>query len=267
MIEKLKQYGILAIIAGLLVVVVWGAVGKWQTDKELARLRNEAASKDQTIEIQKGLYTKLVIESDNIKSLLDSKDLQIKELLGQVKKNDEDLLTANQLVVQWKKAYEGLATANQTHVEPTQPGQPGRDRVSFNKDFGMIGVKGYTLTNPAEAWVSVNQLKPLKITVAVTEDKNHQWHSYATSSDENTAVDIALSGVNPYILEPKWYEKVQFNAVLAGGNTQNGFGGLVGLGVSYKIKQFDVGPAAFLGIGTTVSPYFGATFAWRPFAQ
>lgn len=265
--DKLKLYGLAGVIGLLLVVVIWGAVGKWSTDKEMARLRNEAASKDQTLEVQKGLYTKLSLESDDLKSLLNSKDVQIQELLSQVKKSKEDLLTANQLVVQWKKAYEGAANANQTHVDPVDPGKPGRDKVTFDKDFGMIGVKGYTLTNPPEAWVSVNQLKPLKITVAVTQDANKQWHSYATSSDENTTVDIALASVNPYVLEPKWYEKLQLNATLAGGSSGDGFGILAGIGVGYKIKQFDIGPSVFVGISTKVAPYFGAQFSWRPFER
>jgi hypothetical protein len=154
-------------------------------------------------------------------------------------------------------------------VDPVDPTQPGRDRIDFNKDFGMIGVKGYTITNPPEAWVSVKQLRPLKITVAVTQDKDRQWHTYATSSDENTAVDIALSAVNPYILEPKWYEKIQLGLSLAGGSGTGGFGFLAGIDATYKIKQFDVGPAVFvtLGAGTAVTPFFGAKFNWRPFER
>lgn len=265
--DKIKQYALIVVVAGLVAVIVWGAVGKWQTDKEMARLRNESASKDQTLEIQKGLYTKLSLESENLKGLLDSKDQQVKELLGQINKTKEDLLAANQLVISWKKAYEGALAATQTHVDPTDPTKPGRDRVDFNKDFGMIGVKGYTITNPPEAWVSVSQLKPLKILVAVSQDKNMQWHSYATSDDPNTGINITLSAVNPYVLEPKWYEKLQLNTMLAGGATDSGFGIIAGLGVSYKIKQFDLGPAFFLGINNHVDKYFGATFSWRPFEK
>lgn len=267
--DKIKLYGLLGVIALLLVVVGWASVGKWQTDKELVRLRNESASKDQTIEVQKGLYTKLTLESGNLKSLLDTKDQQIKDLVAQVKQGKEDLLAANQLVIRWKKAYEGAANAHQDPVPPVTPGQPGRDRVTFDKDFGMIGVKGYTLTNPPEAWVSVNQLRPLKITVAISQDKSMQWHTYATSSDENTAVDIALTAVNPYILEPKWYEKIQLGASLAGGTGTGGFGVLLGVDATYKISKFDVGPAVFvsLGAGTTITPFFGAKFNWRPFER
>ncbi len=268
--NKIKQYGLLGVIALLVVVVIWGAVGKWQTDKEMTRLRNEAAAKDQTIEVQKGLYTKLTLESNNLKSLLDTKDQQIAELVNQVKKGKEDLLAANQLVVTWKKAYEGAVAANQTHIpDPTDPAKPGREQVYFGKDWGMIGVTGWTKTNPPEAWVSVKQLRPLKITVAISQDKNQEWHTYATSNDENTAVDIALTAVNPYILEPKWYEKIQLGLSLAGGSGTGGFGFLAGVDATYKISKFDVGPAVFVsfGAGTTITPFFGAKFNWRPFER
>lgn len=264
--NKAKQYGLMGVIALLLVVVVWGAVGKWQTDREMARLRNEVAVRDQTIEVQKGVFTKLTIESDNLRKLLDSKDEQIQGLTDQLKKSKEDLLVANQLVIRWKKAYEGAVDA---HQDPPDPEQPGRTKVSFQKDWGMIGVKGWTFTNPPEAWVSVTQLRPLKVTVAVSQDKSGAWHTYATSSEENVGIDIALASVNPYLLEPKWYEKIQLGASLAGGSGTGGFGFLLGVDATYKVGKFDIGPAVFVsfGAGTAVTPFFGAKFNWRPFER
>ena len=269
--NKVKQYGLLGVIALLLVVVIWGAVGKWSNDKEMARLRNEVALRDQTIEVQKGVYTRLSLETEDLKKLLDSKDQQVKDLFEQIKKNKEDLLAANQLAVKWKKAYEGALAANQTDIppDPSNPTGPTRKKVTFSKDWGMIGVSGYTLTDPAEAYVKVEQLKALMLTLAITQDASGAWHSYVTSNDDNTAVDIKIAGVNPHILEPKWYEKIQIGASLAGGSGTGGFGFLLGVDATYKIKQFDVGPAVFvtLGAGTTVTPFFGAKFNWRPFER
>lgn len=270
--DKIKLYGLTTLIVVLVGIVIYGAIAKASSDAEMARLRNEVASKDVTIEVQNGVYSKLAIESENIKKMLDARDKQVSDLMVQISKNKEELLSANQLVVKWKKAFEGKAKASQVIVaqEPedgTIKFAVDRYKVAFEADFGMIGVNGYTLTNPAEAWVSVKQLRPLKITLAVSQDKNKQWHSYATTSEENTAVDISLASVNPYVLEPKWYEKLQLDLTLAGGNTNSGFGVLAGAGVSYKIKQFNVGPAVFIGVNSTPSYYFGANFSWRPFER
>lgn len=270
------RWGYLAvgvIIAALLAVVVWGAVGKWNTDKEMTRLRNEAASNAQTIEVQKGVFTKLTLESNDLRKLLDTKDEQIKGLVSQVKKSNEDLLAANQLVVTWKKAYQGALAASQTHIDPVTPGQPGRDKVAFHKDWGAITVKGWTLTNPPEAWLEVAQGRPLKLTVAVTQDDKRQWHTYATSSDDNMNIDIALTAVNPYILEPKWYEKLSLGVTIAGGAGPDCVGFLGGIGVNYKIGKFNVGPAVFVSfllspiMPPIITAFYGAQVAWRPFER
>lgn len=264
-LQRARWWAIGAVIVALLVAIVWGAIDRASNQAELARLRNEAASKDQTIEIQKGVYSKLSLETEDLRKLLKSKDEQVESLLGQVRKNREDLLAANQLVLKWKRAYEGAVdSANQSTPDTTHP---ERLRVDFAKDFGYIGVKGWTLVNPPEAWVSVKQLKPLKVTVAVSQDAHQQWHAYATSSDDNTEVEIALAAVNPHILEPKWYENIGLGMTLAGGTTPGGFGALVGVDATYKIQHFELGPAVFVGIGKTFPVYFGATFQWRPFEK
>lgn len=265
--DKIKQVGLLGVVALLLVMIGLGAFDRWQNGKELARLRNEAAAKDQTIEVQKGLYTKLTLESDNLNKLLNTKDEQIQSLVTQVKKDKEQLLAANQLVVTWKKAYEALFDANQTHEDPPTPGGPGRDKVSFVKDWGAIVVSGYTYTNPPEAFLSVKQGRPWKITVAISQDANRQWHTYATSSDDNLNVDIALTAVNPYILEPKWYERLSLSAMVAGGSGTTGFGLLAGIGATFRIDKFNVGPAGFVTVGSNITGYVGAVFEWRPFER
>lgn len=274
--EKSFPWGAVAagvIISLLLAVVVWGGVGKWSTDKEMTRLRNEAASNAQTIEVQKGVFTKLTLESNDLRTLLDTKDEQIKGLVAQVKKSDETLLAANQLVVTWKRAYQGALAASQAHIDPLTPDQPGRDKVSFLKDWGAIKVKGWTLTNPPEAWVEVAQGLPLKLTVAISQDEKRQWHTYATSSDPNLNVDIALTAVNPYVLEPKWYENFSLGLTIAGGAGPDCIGALGGIGINYKIGKFNIGPVVFVSfllspiMPPIITAFYGGQVAWRPFER
>lgn len=260
---KIFKFLACALALALLGIVVWGAIARHSYEKELASLRNEVASKSQTIETQKQVYTKLAQESKKLQDLVDTQNSEVRRLQDQLNKQGEDLLTANQLVVKWKKAYEGKANSGQ--VDIPDPGNPSivRKKVEFNRDFGMIGVTGWTLTDPPEAWVKVEQLKPLEITLVVSQDADKKWHTYATSSDENTAVDIKLASVNPHVLEPRWYEKIQLNTNLGVG----GDGALVGLGVSYQIKQFDLGPAVFFTATDRVERYIGLSFGWRPFQR
>lgn len=264
--NSVLKYGSIALLILMVVGAIFAAITKNNYDNEMARLRNEVAGRDVTIEVQKGVFTKLSLETEDLRSALNSKDQQVQDLLTQVKKNKEDLLAANQLVLKWKKAYEGIADAHQEEVPPTDT-TPARKKVTFVKDFGAYKVSGFTLTDPAEAQVKLEQLKALALTLVISQDANKAWHAYATSSDDNTSVEISVSAVNPYMLDPKWYEKIEFNATVAGGQSGLGFGVLAGIGVSYKIKQFNIGPAFFLGIGNSVDKYFGATVAWRPFER
>lgn len=251
----------------LLGVVVFGAIKKHSYDARMVELQNQIAARDVTIEVSKGVYTKLTLQLHNVEDALNQKDEQVKSLEAELKKRKEELLTATTIAANWKKAYEAEVKAKQTEVPGTNPGDPTRTKVEFDKDFGYIGVKGYTLTNPAMAWVHVQQNRPLKITLAVSQDKEKKWHTYATSSEENVGVDVEVTAVNPYLLQPKWYENIGLSVALGGGTNAQGGAALIGLGLDYKIKQFTVGPGVWLGISDRVDKYYGINFSWRPFQK
>lgn len=265
--NSVLKYGFIAALVILLAAAIFMAVTKHSYDQQLAKLRNEVAGRDQTIEVQKGVFTKLSLETEGLKGVLNERDQEVKDLLAQVKRNKEEVLTANQLVLRWKKAYEGAVAAHQTEEPPATPEGPSRKKVEFKKDWGTIAVSGYTLTDPAEAFVKVEQLRALALTLILSQDANLAWHAYVTSNDQNTSVDISVSAVNPHVLEPRWYEKIGVQAVLAGGQASGGFGLLAGIGATYRIKQFDLGPMVFVSIGTGLGIYGGATLNWRPFER
>lgn len=262
------QLGTIGLLCLLLLGV--GGVAAWYRysyEKQIISLQNKVAAQDKTIEAQKGVYTRLVVQTDEVKSLLNKKDAQVKLLLDEVKKQKSELLTATTATATWKKAYEGLASATGTTV-PVE-GQPTktRERVDFTKDFGYIKVEGWTLSSPPEAWVKVAQQRPLRLTVAIAQANDKSWRSYVTSSEENVSVDIQVSSVNPQMLKPRWYEKIGVAVDVGAGVNQSGVGALFGFGLNYQIGQFTVGPHAWFGISKTVDKYAGISFEWRPFQQ
>lgn len=248
----------------IILALIWMAdARRISYDKQLTTLRNEIAEKNKTIEIQDNVYKSKVqyIKElhDQYGQLIDSKNDQLEELGKEIKKNKEQILTLNSAVVKWKKAYEGLASANQTDVPE---GDKVRKKVNFNKDFGYIGVSGHTLTDPAEAYVKVEQLRPLKITMAVTQAKDRTWNVYTTSSEDNVGIDITLAGVSPYVFEKRWYENIGISAEAGLGD-----GVLAGVGASYSFGSIDVGPRFWLTATDKVDRFYGAGFIWRPFTR
>jgi hypothetical protein len=265
--ETLLKIAVLALAVVLIIGIILGAIGKYYYDNKLVDLQNTIASRDKTIETKDGLYEKLVIQTKNLEDLLNSKDKEIIALKEQLKDKDQELITATSLAVKWKKAYEALVAATQTTIPPSTPDGKERTKVSFQKDFGYIRVSGYTLTNPAEAFILVKQNRPLKLVVAVSQDKDKIWHTYATSSEENVGIDIQLASVNPYIFEPKWYERVAINAMLSMG-VSGKLSALIGVGATIPINQFDVGPAVMLHMdGNGLDPMVGIFAAWHPFQR
>lgn len=261
------KYGALLLIGLICVGSVWAFFKKRAYDNQLVELQNQVAARDKTIEVSKGVYTKLTLQLTDLTSALDQKDEQVKGLEADLKKKKEDLLTASTVAIGWKKAYEAQVAGKQTDVPGVKPGDPTRVKVEFAKDFGYIGVDGFTLTNPAEATVKVKQNRPLKVTLAISQDKNKVWHTYTTSSEENVGVDIQLTGVNPTVLLPKWYENIGITTSLGIGTNASGLGAMLGFGLDYAFKQFALGPAIWLGLNDHVDKYYGINFTYRPFKK
>lgn len=260
---SLKTIGIAAGVVLLSFIAIAGfmTIKKNAYDARITELQNAVAQRDTTIETQKGVFQRLTIQSKNLEDLLDQKDEQINLLEKELKKGKEELLTANSLVIKWKKAYEAEVAGHQTDV----PGENGiiRKKVAFEKDFGYIGVSGFTLTDPPEATIKVQQNRPLKLSVVVSQDKEGTWKSRATSSEENMQIDITLAAVNPWLLEPKWYENIGLTVELGGGT-----GFLGGVGATYKIGKFEVGPKGWFTVGgEPVGGFVGAQLLWHPFAR
>jgi hypothetical protein len=254
------------LLAILAVIVALGisAVKAHNLQKRIVDLQNENAKLAPTIEENKGLYARLAQQDKDVRGQLDLKDVQLKELSDQIEAAKEELGSAVAIQLKWKHAYEATIAGTQTVIPPTVAGGPERTKVDFNKDFGSIIVGGYTLTNPAEAYVKVSQGVPLKVAVAVSQDKTKAWHAYATSSDDNIGIDITLASVNPWINDLKWYEKIGISASVA---VSPGEGLLAGAGFTYKFNKVEVGPSVFADVGPHATLFYGAGAIWHPFER
>jgi hypothetical protein len=260
----------LGVIVALLLLVVtaacWHVITVRKYEKQLVDLQNQAAQKDQTIELKDGLYHKLALQLDDAGTILDKQDKQQGELLSQLHKMSQQLLTEATVNVGLKEQIAKLSGGTQTDV-PAANGKPERTKVDFHQDFGLVTVDGWTMTNPPQSWIRLNPGKPLTLTVSVAQDKDKAWHAYTTVDDPNFGVNIKLAAVNPYMFKPHWYEGFGVSTGLGVGSNSTGLGALVSVGINYKLRQYTFGPAIWLGINNVVDKYYGLTFEWRPFEQ
>lgn len=255
------------IAAGVaLLLIVAGAIGFTLVTNgyknQIRQLQNDVAARDVTIEVSKDVYSRLAVQTVGLQNALDLTAEENDRLMTELKAKKAELLTVQTIAVKWKKAYEAEATAHETPV--TTPEGVVRRKIEFSKDFGYIIAEGYTLTDPPFAFVRVRQGHPLRLSVIMTQEPDKSWRGYATSSEENIGVDIEVSAVNPTLLDPKWYEKIGLHADVGVGS-----GVLVGVGASYKIGKFTVGPSVWGSMGWDVQPkgYLGVTMGWNPFQK
>jgi len=240
-------------------------------DNQIVQLQNEVAKRDKTIEVQQGVYQKLTIQTEDLKGLLNLQDAQVKLLLKQLESQGDQLLTANTLIIKLKK---DLQSSGHVHIDPIDPAHPEivHTKLDSKDDFLPFRVKGEVVTDcgdkqkdmSSQASLTLSQVRPLSLTVAVSQGKDGSWRTTTTSSEKNFQIDVALAGVNPYLLEDKWYEKIGMGVDLGVGTNP---GLLAGIGVFYQIGKFEFGPKAWVVVDHGTSPYFGAQLLWHPFKR
>jgi hypothetical protein len=198
---------------GIIVILIIGYIGYGcgakSRNNEISVLATQVAQNEKTIEIKNGLYATAIVQMDGLTKLLDTKQAEVAELKKQIDDSQTQLLTTQQLVIVWKKAYESALNVHQTPAGPS-PDDPKivRKRVDFEKDFGPIAVNGFTLTDPPYGFISIKQMRPLKLTVAVARNKNGTWNSFVTSSEPTMSVDVVLAGVDTGVLAQTWKQKI-----------------------------------------------------------
>lgn len=273
MLTKLKKYFFVFLVGCSIIFGLYMYIKNRQYRNEIADLYNKVTRQAETIEVQKNVYEKKSLEVDDLNSILESlkkdNDLDkdtITKLQKELEKRQSELLAANRLALKWKKAYEAEVEANQTEDPGKDPDDPGDDRIkiSFEKDFGYIGVNGYTLTNPPIAWISVKQNRPLFLTMALSQNKDGHWSTLVTSSEDNVEVDVEVSAVNPFVLAKKWYEKLSVDT----GIKLKTSGLTPKLGISYPFGPINVsGGLQGDTVDKSVGWYVGLGYLWRPFER
>ncbi len=272
--QTVKKYAVVALVVVLAGLGVRAWMQQRLAEQKIISLHNELAAKSETIEIQKGMYEKLTYQSKDLEDALRAMEKNAttdKELIAalrkEIDKRDEEIVSAHRIALRWKKDYEALVAANQADETDPETGVV-RTRVTFDNDFGYIGVSGYTLTNPAEAWMRVRQNRPLYLTVALTQTKDRRWKTYVTSSEENVAVDVEVAAVNPYIFKERWYEKISIDVgANALGLGQTMTGEMVGFaGLSVPIGPVDITAGAHVGT-VGFGPFLSLKYGWKPFKR
>jgi hypothetical protein len=236
--------------------------GDWWRDRkasdEIADLKTELAKTHDTVMVKEGLYVTEAVKTFKLQALLDTSRAEVASLARELDDMKAQLLTTTQISLGWKKAYEEALKAQQTEEPPTDPGGVPRKRVEFEGNLGPIRATGHTLTDPPEAFLKLEQVTPLLLTVSVAQNKDRTWSTFVTSSDPNVDVKVNLSGVNPLVISPKWYQRIWMDLGAAALGDPAGY-----LGLSWRGDRFSVGGMCYASGGSMNG--CGATLGVRLF--
>lgn len=265
MLEHLKRYAAFGLIALLIVAVAYGYTRYRSYEGELARLRNEVASRDVTVEELKGTYAKLAREDSELKS--SNRDLQ--RLLDKTK---QELVAEQQVSLRWKGKYEYLLSHAPSDAGGFKPPvhqdacTPAPRTYTASQDIGLLklSIDTYTVDPSYQQRLHIEPgSKPLVLTLDLTRDSAGQWRSHVTSSDERIGVEIGVNSVNVEAFQLRWYERIKLHLDLGAG--MNGGGILGGVGIAYQFGKFELGPTLW---GTTSGHEFGGlNLSWAPFQR
>ena len=278
------KFGIKDIFLASMVLIVFGTLAGLVFEKKQGRrliqsLQNDLASAQGSVEILEGVEFRLAQD-------IAFKESRIADLLGENTRLDEaaqelegNLVFLTQVNASLREEIEFSSTdensnavttiieyrcdeetVNTTITEETE-GIPNL-RVDFDLENSGYRVLGFTESNPPHAELSLTQLEPFVLDLALNQGPDGVWGAIAAEQTNRLEIEIGELIVNSRRLRERWYER---------------FG--VGLTVNAGLGTFAVGPALHLetrtfdyGLNTTYdvtsqSVIGGLTVSYRPFRR
>jgi len=278
------DFGIKDIFLVALLLIVFGVAAgsiynKKQNQRLINELQNNLAAAQGSIEILEGVEFRLAQD-------LSFKERQIANLLGENTRlddaakelegklvflaqvnatlrekieftSDNENSNAVTTVIEYRCDEE---TTNTTITEETE-GIPNL-RVDFDLENSGYRVLGFTESNPPHAELSLSQLSPFVLDLALNQGPDGEWSAIAAEQTNRLEIEIGELVMNSRRLRERWYER---------------FG--VGIAVNAGLGTFAVGPAFHLetrtldySVNTTYdvtsqSVIGGLTITYRPFRR
>lgn len=241
-----KFWKYLIAISTFILIVVIGIfayrLGQRSMDDKVSSLAGKLTQAEKTVEITKDVYATKIVElgdqiTDALKLLNGDENKRLRQELDDAKAK---ILTFEAVDVHLKHPISGKTESTQVEI-PANEKSSKRIRVDFSKDLGPFLVKGFTMTDPGEGFLELSQVRPLSMTVLVSQNKDGSWASSVTSSDPDIGVNVRLGSVNANVLKPSWIQRIWLSSSFGVWPDRIG-----SLGVEYRGDRFSFGPSCQL---------------------
>lgn len=272
--DKLKNIGLIVLGALLLAAITFGAFTFWQKQRiisagEEARVnaQNRIAQLSATVQENENIWSRLAQEKEI--EMAELREVN-EELADLIESKNQEITTLTTVIARLRNVRVVVDSGNVTETtEPVEEGEGERYRVEFDQTWrDFMRIHGFTLTNPAEAEISVDYTRPARISVVTVQQEDLSWSTYIETDIPNLEIGEIDSIVNPISRpqeETPWFHNIMFG--IGGSVGVQGQMGTAHLYFGYDAGDWDLGITAggiFTANGVDFAP--GLQFTFAPFA-
>jgi hypothetical protein len=165
------------------------------------------------------------------------------ELAETIRQRDEQIMALTRATASIRpivvRVVQGSG-AEQSEEPGETPEAPARARVTFDSTYQEFArIHGFTLTNPAEANVSVEFVRPINFVVTTTQAEDESWRTYIQSDLPGLEIGQIESQVTPIVRRRGWEHDIEVGIFGAAAVTGNA--GIFGAEVGYDFGSITVG--------------------------
>lgn len=262
--EFLKENWV-SIIIGLIVAAL-GAFGIGQfirgNQEEARRIeaQNQIARMSEVVEEKDGVWSRLSEQQEDVIERLREQNSGLAELIEQ---RNEQIISLSDTVVRMRDVRVVVRPQN-----VTQTPVDNRIRVDFHEEVDPVRVEGYTLTNPAEADLTVGFTRPLGLRTTITQAEDGSWKTYVEGDWPNLEIEQIQAVVNPLPIR----ERSFVENIVVGGDIATSFQFDSIFADVYMLYEFDDSFAVGPSVGAAViedqaRATVGLRVQWAPWRQ
>lgn len=243
------------------VLAIFASYFWWKTDRlqnqaDEARIeaQNQIAELSAVVRETNGSFSRLAQQAENSNQIMRELQNSNAGLAEIIQQRDEQILQLTTAIGQIRPVNVVVRPneLNQTTIPSTDPGLPARERVEFDtRHQDYLRIHGFTLTNPAEANVSIEYTRPINFTVATTQAQDGSWRTYLQSDLPDLEIGQIESRVTP-LDQPRDRRRIEQNIEVGLSSivATTGNSGVVQLDLGYDFGALEIE----VGAGGIISP-------------
>jgi hypothetical protein len=229
--------------------------------RDLRDTRNNLANALGSIEIAEGVSLRMGVEVNNLnrqvsellgentrlEDLIGRRDSQIRELAQvnasltetiEFSSNSPGSSVTTTIIDGCNENSNAVVTVGENLGTETNVLQIPNIRTDFNINNMGFNITGYTTTRPAFAHLSLTQIDPFVIDIAITEDRNGARQILVSEQQNRLQLDIGLFSYSRRVDRTRWFERFNVGGTTVLSQRDVMFGPTFGYQVNRSVTLF-----------------------------